>query len=261
MEIIIQPDADSANEVAARLLSGQLREKSASVLGLATGNTPLGLYRLLARRHHEGTLDFSRASSFNLDEYVGLAADHPASYARFMRENLFSRINLPPGRCRIPDGLAENIPAHCAAYERAILEAGGLDWQLLGLGSDGHIGFNEPGSSLASRTRVKTLTEQTRRDNQRYFPDGESMPHHVITMGLATIMSSRTCVLLAFGRAKAEAVQRTVEGPVTASVPASLLQFHPCAKIILDEDAAGLLERASYYRWTYANRPSWQSGL
>lgn len=261
MEVIIQPDPESASQVAARLILRQLQEKPASVLGLATGGTPLRLYRLLAAAYRERRADFSAATAFNLDEYVGLSRDHPASYHRFMEDHLFSQLNLPRERRHIPDGCAEDVPAHCEAYERMIREAGGIDLQLLGLGADGHLGFNEPGSSLASRTRIKTLTDQTRRDNARFFSDGASVPHHVITMGLGTIMDSRLCVLLAFGRAKAEAVRLTVEGPVSASVPASLLQFHPRVKIILDEEAASLLARSVYYRWVYENKPRWQADL
>ena len=151
-----------------------------------------------------------------------------------------------------------DVPAHCAAYEKAIREAGGIDLQILGLGSDGRLGFNEPGSSLASRTRIKTLTEQPRNDNARFFNADEEVPHHVITIGLGTIMESQMCLLLAFGEAKAQAVAESVEGPVTASVPGSLLQFHPRAKVFLDAAASSALTRADYYQWVYKNKPTWQ---
>ncbi len=258
MEIIIEQNGDKASETAARLVIRQVRDKPNSVLGLATGRTPLPLYRLLVKAHRADGLDFSKVTTFNLDEYAGLAPDHPASYHHFMRENLFAHLNMVPTRCHIPDGLSQDIPAHCQAYEEAIRAAGGIDLQVLGLGSDGHLGFNEPGSSLASRTRIKTLTEQTRQNNREFFSGADEIPHHVITMGLGTIMDSRVCLLLAFGPGKAEAVQRTVEGPVTASVPGSVLQFHPCAKVFLDEEAATRLERAEYYRWAYQNKPAWQ---
>lgn len=261
MEIIILPTAEEASEVAARLVARQVLEKPHSVLGLATGSTPCRLYQSLARKHRSEGLDFSRVTSFNLDEYVGLAPEHPASYHRFMEENLFSHVNIPHERIHIPDGLAADIPAHCASYEQAIREAGGIGLQILGLGSDGHLGFNEPGSSLASRTRIKTLTERTRSDNARFFTADEQVPHHVITMGLGTIMDSWMCLLLAFGKGKAEAVAASVEGPVTASVPGSLLQFHPRTKVLLDADAASLLARAHYYQWVYQNKPSWQTDL
>jgi glucosamine-6-phosphate deaminase len=261
MEVIIESDLEKASEIAARLVIRQMREKPDSVLGLATGRTPLPLYGMLVRAHRAHGLDFSSVTTFNLDEYVGLPPDHPASYHCFMEANLFAHVNLQHARCHIPDGLAQDIPAHCETYEKAIRECGGIDLQVLGLGSDGHLGFNEPGSSLASRTRIKTLTEQTRQDNQHFFFDGRQVPYHVITMGLGTIMDSRLCLLLAFGKDKAEAVRRTVEGPVTASTPGSILQFHPCAKVILDEEAAAELGRADYYRWIYRHKPSWQIDL
>jgi glucosamine-6-phosphate deaminase len=261
MEIIILPTAAEASEVAARLIARQVREKPSSVLGLATGSTPCKLYQLLARMHREDRLDFSKATTFNLDEYVNLDPTHPASYHQFMEENFFSHVNLRRESVHIPDGMVADVPAHCAEYERAIREAGGIDLQILGLGSDGHLGFNEPGSSLASRTRIKTLTERTRSDNARFFTGAQEVPHHVITMGLGTIMESRMCLLLAFGKTKAEAVAASVEGPVTASVPGSLLQFHPQAKVLLDAESASLLTRAEYYQGVYQNKPSWQTDL
>ncbi|MEI8341210.1 MAG: glucosamine-6-phosphate deaminase [Verrucomicrobiota bacterium] len=261
MEVIILPTAAEASEVAARLVARQVREKPDSVLGLATGGTPCKLYELLTRMHREEGLDFSKGTTFNLDEYVGLDPAHPASYHRFMEDNFFSHVNLGRERVHIPDGLTGDVPAHCADYEKAIREAGGIDLQILGLGSDGHLGFNEPGSSLASRTRIKTLTERTRIDNARFFTGGQEVPHHVITMGLGTIMESRMCLLLAFGKGKAQAVAASVEGPVTASVPGSLLQFHPRAKVLLDAEAASSLTRAGYYQWVYQNKPLWQTDL
>ena len=261
MEIIILPTAAEASEVAARLIARQVREKPSSVLGLATGSTPCKLYQLLARMHREDGLDFSKATTFNLDEYVNLDPNHPASYHQFMEENFFSHVNVRRESVHIPDGMVADVPAHCAEYERAIRKAGGIDLQILGLGSDGHLGFNEPGSSLASRTRIKTLTERTRSDNARFFTGAQEVPHHVITMGLGTIMESRMCLLLAFGKAKAEAVAASVEGPVTASVPGSLLQFHPQAKVLLDAESASLLTRAEYYQGVYQNKPSWQTDL
>ena len=261
MEVIVLPTAADASKVAARLVARQVREKPDSVLGLATGETPRKLYEILARMHRSDGLDFSRATSFNLDEYAGLDPAHPASYHRFMDENFFSHVNVPRERIHIPDGLADDVPAHCAAYEQSIRDAGGIDLQILGLGSDGHLGFNEPGSSLASRTRIKTLTDRTRSDNERFFTGGLEVPHHAITMGLGTIMESRICLLLAFGEGKARAVAASVEGPVMASVPGSLLQFHPRAKVLLDAESASLLTRAEYYQWVYKNKPAWQIDL
>lgn len=260
MEVIIEPDPEAASHVAARLVMRQVREKPRSVLGLATGKTPQQLYRLLVEACRNGSLNLDEVTTFNLDEYVGLAREHPGSYYRFMEENLFGKVSIPPERRHIPDGMAGDIPGECASYEEAIKEAGGIDLQVLGLGREGHIGFNEPGSSLASRTRIKTLTEETRRDNA-FGEDRELPPRHVITMGLGTIMESRTCVLLAFGPGKAEAVRRVVEGPVSAFTPGSILQFHPRAKVILDEPAAAALERHDYYRFVYRNKPEWQADL
>ena len=261
MEVIILPTAAEASEVAAQLVARQLREKPSSVLGLATGNTPYRLYQLLARMHRENGLDFSKATTFNLDEYVNLDPTHPASYHQFMEENFFSHVNIRRESVHIPNGMVADVPAHCSDYERAIRKAGGIDLQILGLGSDGHLGFNEPGSSLASRTRIKTLTERTRSDNARFFTSAQEVPHHVITMGLGTIMESRMCLLLAFGKAKAETVAASVEGPVTASVPGSLLQFHPQAKVLLDAESASSLTRAEYYQSVHQNKPSWQTDL
>lgn len=258
MEVIIARSPAEASAEAARIFARQVRAKPSSVLGLATGSTPLALYRDLAGRHARGELDFAGVTTFNLDEYVGLAPAHPQSYTHFMREHFFSLVNVSPDRIHIPDGLARDIPAHCEAYEAAIRAAGGIDLQLLGLGTDGHIGFNEPSSSLASRTRLKTLTPATIRDNARFFGSPAEVPRHVVTMGVGTILEARTCVVLAFGGAKAGAVAATVEGPVTADVPASALQFHASCTLLIDEPAAAQLKRAAYYRWVYENKPEWQ---
>ena len=258
MEIIIQPDPESASRLAARVMVRLLRAKPDAVLGLATGSTPLLLYRELIRRHTAGEADFRQVRTFNLDEYIGLPSGHAQSYHSFMWENLFRHINIDPQNVQIPDGLAADVPDFCARYEEQIRAVGGIDLQILGIGTDGHVGFNEPSSSLASRTRIKTLTAQTRRDNARYFGSEDQVPHHVITMGVGTVMDARQCLLLAFGAAKAPAIAAAVEGPITAMNPASILQMHPTAKVFLDEDAAACLKRADYYRWVYANKPDWQ---
>lgn len=258
MEVIIAATAREASETAARIAAALVRKKPRAVLGLATGSTPLHFYRELAGMHAHGMLDLAQVTTFNLDEYVGLGPEHPQSYARFMREHFFSKVNIPASQIHIPDGLAADIPAHCEAYEEAIREAGGIDLQLLGVGSDGHIGFNEPGSSLGSRTRLKTLTELTIRDNARFFGSAEEVPRHVITMGVGTILDARRCMVLAFGERKAAAVADMAEGPVTADVPASALQFHPSCTLLIDEAAAAELKRADYHRWVYANKPEWQ---
>jgi glucosamine-6-phosphate deaminase len=254
MEIIIQPRPEGAASVAAQIVGRLLRDKPNAVLGLATGSTPLLLYRQLV----DMNLDWRRVRTFNLDEYVGLAAEDPRSYHRYMWDNLFQHTNIARKNVHIPEGLTRDIPAFCARYEREIRKAGGIDLQVLGIGTDGHIGFNEPSSSLASRTRIKTLTAQTRRDNARFFGGENKVPHHVITMGIGTIMEARQCLLLAFGAKKARAVAAAVEGPITAGNPASVLQMHPAAKACLDSKAASRLKRADYYRWVYENKPQWQ---
>ena len=258
MEIVIQPTAEAASIVAAKIIAQLVRRKRDAVLGLATGSTPLAMYRELARMHRGDGLDFSRVRTFNLDEYVSLPHEHPQSYHAFMRENLFRHINVPPENILIPNGLADDVPAECAAYEAAIRAAGGIDLQVLGIGTDGHIGFNEPSSSLASRTRIKTLTARTRSDNARYFGSAEEVPIHVITMGVGTIMDARQVLMLAFGEGKAKAIADAVEGPVMAMNPASILQMHPVAKCLIDEPAASKLARLEYYRWVYDHKPEWQ---
>ncbi len=258
MEVNITKEASTASNLAAKRIARLVRTKPDAVLGLATGSTPLGLYEELIRMHREEGLDFSRVRTFNLDEYIGLSPDHPASYHSFMEKNFFHGVNIPQGNIHLPDGLASDVPSHCKAYELAIREAGGIDLQILGIGSDGHIGFNEPGSSLASRTRIKTLTPRTREDNARFFSKPDDVPHHVITMGIGTIMESQTVTLLAFGEGKSQAVGGAVEGAISASNPSSALQMHPDAKIYLDEPAASRLERIDYYKWVLQNKPAWQ---
>jgi glucosamine-6-phosphate deaminase len=189
---------------------------------------------------------------------VGLPVDHPERYRNVIEREIASRVDFAPGAVMGPDGLAADLSAACEDYERAIVEAGGVDLQLLGIGTDGHIGFNEPGSSFASQTRVKTLTEQTREDNARFFQSIDDVPMHCITQGLGTILRARHLVLLAFGEGKAEAVAGAVEGPVTASLPGSAIQLHPHATVVVDEAAASHLRFADYYRYTYANKPAWQ---
>jgi len=260
MEIIIKKNADAASHAAACVVARLVREKPNAVLGLATGSTPLMLYKELIRMHREEGLDFSEISTFNLDEYVGLEKEHEQSYHSFMWENLFNQINIKPENVHIPDGMAADIPASCTVYEQAIADAGGIDLQVLGIGSDGHIGFNEPTSSFASRTRIKTLTQQTVADNARFFDGDESkVPHHCITMGVGTIMDARMNLMLAFGEGKADALVATIEGPVAAIMPASILQHHPNAKVFIDEPAASKLRLADYYRWVYDAKPEWQA--
>ncbi len=258
MEVIIKPDADAVSKTAARYFEAQLARQPASVFGLATGSTPVGLYRELVGLFQARLVDFSRATTFNLDEYVGLSPDHAGSYHSYMREHLFAHLNLPEGSTHLPDGMAADVPAHCAAYESAIRQAGGIDLQLLGLGSDGHIGFNEPSSSLRSRTRIKSITPRTIADNARFFGSEDAVPRHVITIGVGTIMEARHCLVLALGTRKAAAVAAMAEGPITADCPASILQMHERCTLIIDAAAASSLRRQAYYRWVYDHKPTWQ---
>lgn len=254
MEVIIQENQQATAEVAARIIAKLVREKPNAVLGLATGSTPLPVYELLIAMD----LDWSQITTFNLDEYIGLAQDHPQSYHTFMWENVFSRINIKKENVHIPDGSATDISAYCQHYEDSIKAAGGIDLQILGIGTDGHIGFNEPTSSLVSRTRIKTLTEQTRRDNARFFDSEKDVPIHTITMGIGTIMDARQTLLIAYGENKADAIAAAVEGPISATNPASILQMHQIAKICIDQAAASKLTRADYFHWVYNNKPEWQ---
>ena len=259
MEVIIQPSPEDCAALGARIIGKLVKQKADTVLGLATGSTPLPLYGELVRLHRDGKLDFSGVTSFNLDEYIGLSGDHPCSYRYFMQQELFKDINIESDRTYVPDGLADDIARHCLAYEQAILDCGGIDLQILGLGTDGHIGFNEPGSSLGSRTRIKTLTGKTREDNARFFDTIDEVPRHCITMGVATIMDCRQILLFAFGEGKAEIIAKAIEGPVSAMVPASILQMHPDVTIFIDEAAAGSLKNREYYREVFEGKPSWQS--
>lgn len=258
MEVLIFDKDANASRYAARMFSKLIREKPDAVLGLATGSTPCLLYAELRRQHEEEGLDFSGITSFNLDEYVGLDGDHPSSYRYFMQQVLFDHVNVNPDRAHLPDGKSKDVPVACADYERSISAAGGIDLQVLGLGSDGHIGFNEPSSSLASRTRIKTLTRKTREDNARFFDSADDVPRHCITMGIGTIMDAQQIVLLAFGEQKAAAVQQVVEGPISAMWPATILQTHPSVVVLLDEAAAASLELKVYYREVAENKPDWQ---
>ena len=261
MEVVIVESPDAAGRRVGGAIAALMAGRPDAVLGLATGSSPLAVYRDLARRHAAGSLSLARARAFLLDEYVGLPAGHPERYRAFIARELEEHVDLAPGAVSGPDVDAGDGPpllSACAAYETAIAAAGGVDLQLLGVGSDGHIGFNEPGSSLASRTRLKTLTDRTRADNARFFATADEVPRHVLTQGVGTILEARHVVLLAFGAATADAAARAVEGPVTAMVPASALQLHPHATVVVDDAAAAGLELAGYYRETWVHKPSWQ---
>ena len=248
MLVVLAADTAALDREAARIVAHRIREKPTITLGLASGSTPLGMYRELIRLHREEGLDLSAVTTFNLDEYLGLAPSHPRSFHRFMREALFDHVNIAPERIHVPDGaVSGDLEAYCAEYERRIAGAGGIDLQVLGIGRDGHVGFNEPTSSLASRTRVKTLTLATIEDNRRVFGEGEPVPECAITMGIGTILEAREILLLGAGPAKRDAVARAVEGPLTASVTASALQLHPRVTVLLDREAAAGLRHLDYY--------------
>lgn len=256
MEVIILSSAEEAARLAADAVQALLRRTPRAVLGLATGSSPLALYRELIRRHREEGLSFRDGRAFLLDEYLGLPPDHPERYAAVIDREFAAHVDFWPGAVQGP---GDGGPEAGRAYDAAIRDAGGVDLQILGLGSDGHLAFNEPGSSLASRTRVKTLTEQTRRDNARFFGDDiGAVPRHVVTQGLGTIAEAGHLVLLAAGAVKAEAVHQMVEGPVSALWPATVLQHHPHVTVLLDDAAAGRLQLAAYYRETFAHKPDWQ---
>lgn len=259
MEIIICPDADAVADVAAHKIARVASDVGPGVvLGVATGSSPLALYDQLAAMVRDGRLDFSQASAFALDEYVGLPEGHPESYAEVIRRTVGEPLGFDPARVHVPNGRADDIAAAAEAYDQAIRDAGGVDIQILGIGANGHIGFNEPTSSLSSRTRIKTLTPRTREDNARFFDSLEQVPTHCVTQGLGTIMDAREVLLVAQGANKADAIAKIVEGPLTAMVPGSVLQLHQHATIIVDEAAAAGLTLTDYYRHTYSNKPAWQ---
>jgi len=258
MEVIIEKTFEAMSKAAAKLVADVVNTKPNAVLGLATGSTPLGLYQELARMHREDGLDFTQVRTFNLDEYVGLPPKHPQSYHYFMDENLFKHIEIPPENTYVPSGTTSNYPAFCEWFEQRIKEVGGIDLQVLGIGSAGHIGFNEPGSSLGSRTRLKTLAKPTIDDNARFFERPEDVPIHAITMGVGTILESRQCLMLATGEQKAQAIADALEGPVCSMCTGSAVQLHPCAKIFIDEAAAGKLKMVEYYKWIQKMKPGAQ---
>jgi len=241
MLVRIFKSAEDYSIAAASEIARLIERKPDAVLGLATGTSPLLLYQKLIRLHEEEDLDFSRITTFNLDEYVALPRSHPQSYHSFMTENLFSKINIRPGNIYIPNGTVENIEEQCDWYEEQIKLAGGIDLQILGIGGNGHIAFNEPGASLGSRTRIKTLSEQTRKDNSRFFNTMDEVPKYAITMGIGTIMDCHRLLLMASGKSKAVAMKNTIEGPITAMVPATIVQMHRYAMIYIDEEAAAHL--------------------
>ncbi|MGB3303421.1 glucosamine-6-phosphate deaminase [Gordonia sp. (in: high G+C Gram-positive bacteria)] len=249
MEIVI---VDHPEQVMADIIANAVRG-GASVLGLATGSSPLRTYTELIRRHREEGLSFAGVDAVLLDEYVGLPTTHPESYARFIRDKFTDHVDI--GEVNSPDGMTDDSIAAADAYDDLIKGIGPVDVQILGIGSNGHIGFNEPSSSLTSRTRIKTLTAETRNDNARFFDSFDEVPQHVITQGLGTICDAKHLALVATGEGKADAIARAVEGPLSASCPASILQWHPRATVVIDNAAASKLKDAEYYKYVYANKP------
>ncbi|KRA25216.1 hypothetical protein ASD65_12870 [Microbacterium sp. Root61] len=255
-EIVIVPDRATGGELGARIVWEYVDAATAPVLGVATGSTPESLYLAMARTR--ASRDLAELQAFALDEYVGLPSGHRESYREVLRREIVEPLGLDPARVHVPSVEPALLPRTGEHYEEAIAAAGGVGLQILGIGSDGHVGFNEPGSSLASRTRVKTLTEQTRRDNARFFGPVEEVPRHSVTQGLGTIRDAGHLLLLAFGAQKASAVAAALEGPLSAAVPATIVQLHPHVTVILDEDAAGALAHTRYYRDVERFKPEWQ---
>jgi glucosamine-6-phosphate deaminase len=248
MLVILKRDDEEVSRQAAHLIASAVRKKPALTLGLATGSTMVGVYKHLVGLHQQGSLDFSRVVTFNLDEYLGLPATHPQSFYFFMQENLFAHINVDRHNVHVPDGtIRGDYDEYCTSYEEAIRKAGGIDLQLLGIGRNGHIGFNEPTSSIGSRTRLKVLSQETMDDNSKFFTPGEESPRCAITMGIGTILEARKILLVAAGEAKSAAVAKSIEGPVTSAVSASALQLHPDVTFVIDDAAASQLTQRAYY--------------
>ena len=252
MEVIILENSKAVAQLGAQLVAELVNKKPAAVLGLATGSTPIAMYQQLIRLYQQQQVSFREVITFNLDEYIGISADNPKSYRTFMNDRLFDAIDIDKANTHLPScDISQNPRAVGAVYEQAIENAGGIDLQILGIGRNGHIGFNEPTSSLASRTRVKTLTPTTVKDNSRLFGESEFQPHSAMTMGMATILETHRAILLAIGEHKAQSVREAVEGPIAAICPASALQMHERATFILDEAAASSLQNLDYYQWVY----------
>jgi glucosamine-6-phosphate deaminase len=257
MEVVIRQHEQQCGVTAADIFADAV-VSGATTLGLATGSSPISVYRELIRRHRQTGLSFAAVQAFLLDEYVGLPPSHPQSYAHVIRAEFTDHVDIDSGRVHSPNGVADDVFVAATKYDALIGDVGPVDVQLLGIGGNGHIGFNEPGSSLGSRTRVKTLTEQTRRDNARFFTSADEVPRHVITQGLGTICDARHLVLIATGNHKAEAVAAAVEGPLTASCPASVLQLHPHVTVVVDEAAAAHLKNTDFYRYALKYKPAQQ---
>jgi len=238
MQIIIAKCKEEFDRIAADTVSQQIKDKPNSVLGLATGSTPLGLYAQLVERNKRGEIDFSQITTFNMDEYKGLPKDHPQSYHYFMHKYLFDEINVRPENINLPNGEAADWAKECAEYEEKIRAAGGIDLQVLGIGHNGHIGFNEPGTPFEALTSLIELDKRTIKANSRFFDSIDQVPRQALSMGIKTIMQSRKLILMICGRDKAEIAYKAIKGPITPEVPASVLQLHPFITVLLDQDAA-----------------------
>ncbi|WP_334075747.1 MULTISPECIES: glucosamine-6-phosphate deaminase [Paenibacillus] len=241
LNIIKVKDELQFNETGAGIIASLLQSNPRAILGLATGSTPVGVYGKLIELYREGVVSFKQASSFNLDEYIGLDEQHPESYRRFMNEKLFNHIDILPENTHVPSGSSSDPEQAAAGYNRLLEQAGQIDLQLLGLGHNGHIGFNEPAEELTGPTHIVKLEERTRQANARYFPSIDEVPTHAITMGIGTILQAKQILLMAKGADKAEVVARALRGPITTKCPASLLQTHPNVVVVLDQAAGGLL--------------------
>lgn len=258
MEVIILPTATDVGRAAASVIASVVVGKPSAAIGLATGSSPQGTYTDLTRRVAAGEISFAQSRGFALDEYVGIPLDHPQSYASVIARDVVGPLGFDPSRVRVPDGCARDLVFAAEEYDAAIIAAGGIDVQILGIGQNGHIGFNEPTSSFASRTRVKTLAPATRAANARFFGSIGQVPTHCMTQGLGTILEARRLLLVAQGAAKAAAIAAAVEGPLSSFVPGSALQLHPHATVIVDQAAAASLTLTDYYRYTYDNKPERQ---
>lgn len=258
MQVILQPTAERAVNLVAHIIAESIKRKPHLVLGLATGRTMVPLYQRLVSMHREEGLDFSLVVTFNLDEYIGLPPSHPGSYHYFMYNHLFNHINIDKRNIHIPNGMAEDIRKECKLYEEKIRDFGGIDLQILSIGESGHIGFNEPLSSMFSRTREKALSPITIEQNKHLFPNPEEMPKRAITMGVGTILEADQCVVLVTGKHKGEILAKAVEGPITAMVSATALQLHPNCVVVADEEAGCKLTQKEYYRWIFENEPEWE---
>lgn len=249
MLLVLKPNSEEVGREAARFVANAARRNPALRLGLATGSTMVGMYQELVRLHRDEKLDFSRVVTFNLDEYLGLSSNHPQSFHHFMWQNFFAHVNVSPANIHIPDGAIKgNYQQYCASYEETIRNAGGIDLQVLGIGRNGHVGFNEPTSSLGSRTRLKVLSTETIDDNRKFFAPEEKIPQCAITMGIGTILEAKRILLLASGSSKATAIAKAIEGPLTASVTASALQLHSDVTFIVDREAGAQLKQQEYYQ-------------